>query len=67
MEHLIKETCSCDYCKMIDIMFGDPLFNEWENEFLNSICRVGWYYNYSEKQKRTIVKLFNQQRRKYKV
>ena len=66
MKHLITEGCDCEFCQMIDCMYGDPLLSDWEKEFVNSVCEYGWKFNYTVKQKNIIRKIFNQQQRKYR-
>lgn len=65
MKHLIDKTCSCLYCQMIDIMFGDPLLGSWEKNFIDSVARQGWQKEYSPKQKAVIERLFKHQKRKH--
>ena len=65
IEHKIDKVCSCKYCTMIDIMYGDPLANTWEKGFIPSVARQGWYKDYSLKQKAAIERLFNKQKRVY--
>jgi len=65
VKHLIDKTCSCKYCQMIDVMFGDPLLNRWEKDFVESVALFGWHADYTSKQKNVVKKLFEKQRRKY--
>lgn len=67
MKHIADKVCSCDYCTMIDVMFGDPLLNAWERHFIASVASYGWRDDYSLKQKAVIQRLFHTQRRKYAV
>ena len=63
--HIIAGVCSCEHCQMIDVIFGDPLLNAWEKEFIDSVARQGWLRDYSEKQKACIQKIYTTQRHKY--
>lgn len=63
--HIIDKICCCKHCQMIDVMFGDPLLNKWEKEFLESVARQGWQRDYSPKQKAVIEKTYAKQRRKW--
>lgn len=65
MIHILDKVCSCEYCQMIDVIFGDPLLNKWERDFIESVVNFGWHKDYSEKQKSVIKKIFTNQRRKY--
>jgi len=65
MKHVIDKACSCNYCTMIDVMWGDPKLNRWERRFVHSVARYGWISDYSNKQKACIEKIFNRQRRIY--
>lgn len=64
-EHIIDEICSCEFCTKIDCIFGDPLLNDWEKRFIDSVARQGWQKEYSDKQKRVISKIFTKQKYKY--
>lgn len=48
--HTQDRICRCKNCVLIDCLIGDPLLNNWEKEFIESISRQGWYKDYSEKQ-----------------
>lgn len=50
---------------MLDVMFGDPLLDEWEHRFVLSCSRQGWHKDYSLKQRVIIEKIFNAQSQKY--
>jgi len=65
MEHLIDTICSCPYCTMLDVMFGDPLLNSWEWKFVESVTSFGWHFDYTPKQKAVIKRLFSQQGQRY--
>lgn len=67
LDHIADEVCSCRYCQMIDVMFGDPKLNRWEREFIQSVIFQGWQKDYSPKQKAVIEKTFQKQRAKYEV
>lgn len=63
--HISDEVCSCEYCQMIDCIYGDPKLNKWERDFIDSAARQGWQRDYSPKQKAVIKKIFINQKRKY--
>lgn len=63
--HITDKVCSCEYCQMIDVIFGDPLLNKWEKEFIDSVSQQGWQRDYSLKQKVVIKKIFTTQRKRY--
>lgn len=65
MEHLIDKICSCKYCQMIDVIFGDPLLNAWEKKFINSVAEQGWHKDYTPKQKVIIERIFKVQKKRY--
>ncbi len=65
MKHIADKVCSCEYCQMIDVIFGDPLLNKWEKDFIESVMYYGWQKDYSDKQKAVIKKIYIKQRRKY--
>lgn len=65
MKHVIEKVCSCEYCQMIDVMWGDPRLNPWEAKFVASVARFGWRADYSDKQKACIKKIFKRQRLLY--
>lgn len=65
MEHLSDNVCSCEFCQMIDVMFGDPLLNAWEKDFVESVASFGWHKDYTPKQKAVIKRLFEKQKKKY--
>jgi len=67
MNHIADKICSCEYCQMIDVIFGDPLLNKWEKDFIDSVASFGWHKDYSDKQKAVIKKIFVNQRQKYCV
>jgi len=50
---------------MLDVMYGDPLLNAWEKEFVKSAASQGWYKDYSPKQKAVIKRIFDRQTKKY--
>ncbi len=58
MKHIADKICSCNYCLMLDCMFGDPQLNQWEKDFIESVCRYGWRADYTDKQKAVIEKTF---------
>lgn len=58
-EHIIDEVCECEYCIMLDVMFGDPNMTKWERAFHKSMCEWGWRSEYTEKQKAKIKQTFN--------
>ena len=64
-EHIQDKVCSCRYCTMLDVMYGDPLLNAWEKEFVKSAASQGWYKDYSPKQKAVIKRIFDRQTKKY--
>lgn len=66
MGHLADKVCSCLHCQMLDIMFGDPLLNNWEKKFIDSLIQWGWKFNYTPRQKTTIRHLFAKMKAKYK-
>lgn len=64
--HIADKICRCEYCLMIDVIYGDPLLSEWERNFIDSVARQGWHRDdYSEKQKAVIKRIFKRQRHKY--
>ena len=63
--HIMAAVCSCEYCQMIDVIFGDPLLNAWEKRFIGSVASQGWHRDYSDKQKACIEKIYRAQRQKY--
>jgi len=65
MKHSVNTVCSCEYCQMIDVMWGDPALNLWESKFVASVARFGWLADYSEKQKACIVRIFRHQKKLY--
>lgn len=65
MKHLIDKACSCKYCTMIDIMWGDPALSKWGRGFIKSVARWGWEFNYSPAQKKKIIEVFKEQLKKY--
>ena len=64
-DHIADKLCSCRFCTMIDVMFGDPLLNEWEKKFIESVARQGWLYDYTPKQKTKLLKIFHRQWARY--
>ena len=67
MKHIIDKVCSCEYCHMLDTMFGDPLLNQWEKSFVKNVSRWGWRDDYTTKQKTVIRKIFKKQQKKYQI
>lgn len=67
MEHVNDKICECEYCTMLDCMWGDPLLTEWESSFVNSVVRSGWYYEYTPKQKSKIKEIFNRAQKRHGV
>ncbi len=65
IKHIIDKVCSCEYCQMIDVIFGDPKLNSWEKKFIDSVAEQGWQREYSPKQKAVIRKIYKTQRAKY--
>lgn len=66
MKHIADKVCSCEYCQMLDCMFGDPQLTKWEKEFINSVSRQGWYReDYSDKEKVVIKRIFRVQKDLY--
>ena len=63
--HITDKVCSCKFCTMLDVMFGDPKLNSWERDFINSVIFQGWEKDYSPKQKAVIEKTFLKQRKKW--
>ncbi len=58
MEHLVDAKCSCEYCQMVDCLYGDPLLSKWEASFVENIAEWGWRADYTDKQKKTIKRIF---------
>lgn len=58
-KHITDQVCSCRYCTIIDIVFGDPFLTPWEKKFIDSVARQGWERDYSPKQKAVINKIGN--------
>ncbi len=52
---------------MIDCIFGDPEFNDWERNFIDSVARQGWQRDYSSKQKAVIKRIYVAQKNKYSM
>ena len=65
MAHIADKICSCEYCQMVDVIFGDPLLSAWEKKFIDSVAEQGWQRDYSPKQKAVIKKIYKTQRKKY--
>ncbi len=65
MGHIIDSVCECEYCTMIDCMWGDPLLTDWEKSFVNSVARSGWYHDYTPKQKSKIKEIYIRARKRY--
>lgn len=65
MTHIADKICSCEYCQMIDVIFGDPKLNAWEKKFIDSVAYQGWEHDYSDKQKVVIKRIYRTQRKKY--
>lgn len=65
--HKIDIPCNCVYCTMIDVMWGDPLLNDWEKKFVESVARQGGERNYSDKQKAKIKDVFKRMRKMRKL
>ena len=63
--HIADEVCSCKYCQKIDVIFGDPLLNEWEKAFIDGVAKQGWHKEYSTRQKTVIDRIYKAQRNKY--
>lgn len=63
--HLTDSICNCEYCQMIDVMYGDPLLSKWERDFIESVASFGWRKDYTPKQKAVIKKTFAKQKHKY--
>lgn len=57
-KHVPDKICSCHYCTLIDIVFGDPLLTPWEQKFISSVAWQGWERDYSPKQKAVIDKIY---------
>lgn len=64
MSHIIDKVCSCEFCTMLDCLFGDPLLSAWEKKFVENMIEYGWMANYTEKQKAKIKEVFNKMRKK---
>jgi len=67
MEHVIDKICECEFCTMLDCMWGDPLLSKWESSFVNSVVRSGWHYEYTPKQKAKIKEVFDRARKRHGV
>jgi len=63
--HIADKVCSCECCQKIDVIFGDPLLNEWEKVFIDSVAKQGWQKEYSTRQKTVIDRIYKNQRNKY--
>lgn len=48
--HITNKICRCENCQMIDCLWGDPLLNAWEADFVGNLSGYGWIANYTEKQ-----------------
>lgn len=48
--HTIDLECSCENCTKIDMLIGDPLLNNWEKNFIESLSRYGWLSDYTPRQ-----------------
>ncbi len=58
MDHVIDKACSCEFCTMLNAMWGDPLLSDWETSFVDSVARWGWLYEYTPNQKAKIREVF---------
>lgn len=58
MTHVNDKVCNCEFCTMIDCLWGDPLLSAWESKFINNVARSGWFYEYTIRQKAKIQSIF---------
>lgn len=48
---------------MIDVVWGDPLLNDWERRFTDSLANFGWRSDYTNRQASKLEQIYTRLRR----